>query len=105
MTIEELERVARAFAMLDLTCHQAHVLTTIALHDDDDGVTVKELVDHTGMGQATLARVLGKLGNENRRGKSEPLRLVEVYPDPEERRRYKVRLSRKGRAFLNGLLS
>lgn len=71
----------------------AHVLTLIARHP---GMTMGELMQKTGLSQASCSRNVAALSKHHRLGKS-GYDLVEAIEDPADRRQKRLFLTPKGR--------
>lgn len=60
--------------------------------------TYRELEESLGLSNASISRTLNTL-SEGIRGQTKTLGLVEIYRCPDEGRRYRARLTKKGLAF------
>ena len=78
---------------------QAHCLFLLA-KAGDDGLSLTELSKKADIAMATASRYVGNMGKINR-FKEEGFKLVESFEDPMERRKKIIRLSGKGKAFVN----
>lgn len=83
----------------DMTLNQAIILLAIA---DGRATTQRDLMELTGLSDATASRIVGFLSDYGRRG-ALPLRLVDLHDVPHDRRIKVVRLNAKGRALVEGV--
>ena len=83
------------------TVSSAVSFLTVAAHE---GRSLRELTDLLHTPQTTLSRHLLDLGPRDRKGR-EGLGLVDIRPDPHDRRRNFYYLTRKGQALLETLTS
>ena len=84
-----------------MSIQMARTFITVAL---DEGKSMSEYGQKTGLPQSTISRHLLDLGERNR--KKEPgLNLVVSQRDPEDFRRWTYRLTPKGRDLIQRLLS
>ena len=67
----------------------------IVLHQHPEGIAPSELAAHVGVARATISTMLQRL---------EKAGDVELEEDPQDRRSKRVRLTQKGRTFMNELL-
>lgn len=85
--------------------HRVMLLLLIAQHP---GATVRQLVEWTGLGQASVSRGLSELSDQGRKHpvtkqQTTGLGLVMLVPDPQETRRHSIFLSQKGNALIRTL--
>jgi DNA-binding MarR family transcriptional regulator len=102
MDLRELEGALAAFAVLSPTSfpiHHAQVFLVVAARGH---VTYQEIEEALNLTNSTVSRTVNALGETHRKGYP-GLDLLEVYRDPEEGRRYLVRLTAKGKALLRQL--
>ena len=79
--------------------HHAQVLLFIA---KKESCTYREIESHFDVSNASASRIVHSLGM-NARHRETCLGLVEIYIDPEEGRRYRVRLTKKGKSVIRSL--
>ena len=95
----DLEQFGNAMAVFtaaikekDLPLHHVQILVFIAIHRS---VTYQQLMNYFSLSNAAISRSVNALsGQAKHRASSHD--LVEIYRDPAEGRRYKVKLSNKG---------
>lgn len=81
----------------DMTIPQALSLLLIAKHE---GLSLKELAQHTGVGMASASRYVAAFGRPRKTG-AKGFGLVNAEEDPDERRKKVITLTPKGRSFVN----
>lgn len=99
MDLRQLERALACFHQLapdGIPVHHAMALLRIA---SEGSCTYRELEEALNLSNASISRTLNTL-SEGIRGQTKSLGLVEIYRCPEEGRRYRARLTKKGRALL-----
>jgi len=82
----------------------AHHIQVLLLVARGGSVTYKDLTDALNLSNASISRSVDALGSQPRR-RQEGLGLLEKYPDPDEGRRYRVRLTRRGCAIVRQMCS
>ena len=82
----------------------AHHIQVLLLVARAGSVTYKGLGDALNLSNASISRSVDAMGAQPRR-RQEGLGLLEKYPDPEEGRRYLVRLTRRGHAIVRQMCS
>ena len=91
---ETVQKIDREFPLQYLVCfHQ------IAL---EPGIGVSELSKRTNINLSTTSRIIGALSQW--RNNNAPYELIVIEPDPDERRRKKLYLTKKGEDFLKKLI-
>lgn len=102
MDLDQLARALNAFAAMDPTnfpLHHAQLFIEVARKEQ---CTFAELQEAMSLTNGSVSRTVAALSDVNRHG--EPgFRLVEVFKDPGQPRRYLVRLSPRGKALLKQL--
>ena len=78
-----------------LPLHQVQMVLFIGEHGPA-GCTYAEIENRLGISNAAASRSVNSLSTSARHRKTEPMGLVEVFIDPAEGRRYRVRLTKKG---------
>lgn len=104
MDLAQLQRALGLFATLDPTefpLHRAQLFLVVA-SAGAAGVTFAQLEEALSLTNGSVSRGVASLGEIDRRGGA-GYRLVETFKDPAEPRRFRVRLSAKGRALLRQL--
>lgn len=97
MDLDQLERAFGVFGTLDpgsLPLHHAQVFLFIA---QQESCTYRDIETRFGLSNASASRIVNSLG-EHANHRKTCLGLVEVFIDPAEGRRYRVRLTKKGLA-------
>ena len=84
-----------------LPLHHAQVFVFVA---QKGSVTYREIEVHFAISNASASRTINSLG-ETSGHRKQPLGLVVSYPDPEDGRRLRVRLTKKGEQLLRTLSS
>ena len=101
----DLDRLAAGLQVLGaldpqaLPLHHAAAFVFIALRGS---CTYREIEEHFGVSNASASRTINSLGETSGHRKA-PLGLVVSYPDPEDGRRLRVRLTKKGEQLLRTL--
>jgi DNA-binding MarR family transcriptional regulator len=99
MDLDQLERVLALFAVLDpqMPLHflQAFVLVAAA---PEGSLTYREIEEKLSLTNSSVSRTLNALGERHRKG-DKGHGLIEVFIDPGEGRRYRARLTKRGRAL------
>jgi DNA-binding MarR family transcriptional regulator len=83
----------------DMTMTQFRIFAYIA---ENPGITQRELIEHLGVTDTTGSRTVQLLGSDGTRGKP-GLRLVDVRPDPSDRRQRLLSLTDKGRRLMGDI--
>jgi len=78
-----------------LPLHQVALVLFVGEHGTG-GCTYSAIETRLGISNAAASRSVNSLSTSARHRKTEPMGLVEVFIDPEEGRRYRVRLTKKG---------
>lgn len=97
--LEEIRRI-RAITQTDpdMTLQQLHCLLVIST--EPEGTSLTNIANRVGITLATASRYVSALGKMDRHHR-EGLKLVESFEDPMERRKKIIRLTPKGKAFIN----
>ena len=82
--------------------HQIAMVLFIGEHGPG-GCTYAAIEARLGISNAAASRSVNSLSTSARHRKTEPMGLVEVFIDPEEGRRYRVRLTKKGLTLMRAL--
>jgi DNA-binding MarR family transcriptional regulator len=97
MDLVELQGVLDRFAILDPQM-PLHFLQTFLVVARKDSVTYREIEETLSLTNSSVSRTLNALGDRHRKG-DRGHGLVEVFIDPGEGRRYRARLTKRGRAL------
>ena len=104
MDLGQLARALGVFATLDpieFPLHRAQLLLEVA-NGGQRGRTYGDLEDALSLTNGSVSRSVASLSEVNRHGQA-GYRLVETVKDPDQPRRYRVRLTPRGRALLRQL--
>ena len=82
--------------------HQIAMVLFIGEHGPG-GCTYAAIEARLGISNAAASRSVNSLSTSARHRKTEPMGLVEVFIDPEEGRRYRVHLTKKGLTLMRAL--
>jgi len=99
MDLPQLSRALAVFGALDpgaLAFHHVQLLLVIA---ERESCTYRELELELNFSNASISRSIDSL-TENSNHRKNNLGLVEKFIDPAEGRRYRVRLTRKGKGLI-----
>ena len=99
MALHQLARSLAIFNSLDpsaLPLHHAQVLVFIA---QKGACTYAEIEEEFNLSNASVSRICGALSEVSSRRVS-TLNLIEIYRDPNEGRRHRVRLNARGKAVM-----
>jgi YD repeat-containing protein len=102
MDIRELERALAAFSVLSPTSfplHHAQVFLYVARNGP---CSYEDLEEALALSNSTVSRTVHALGDQHRKG-YDGYGLLDAIRDPQEGRRYSVRLAAKGKALLRQL--
>ncbi len=105
MDRSRLAAALEVFASLSdssLPLHQIQMVLFIGEHSSA-GCTYAAIESRLGLSNAAASRSVNSLSASARHRKTEPMGLVEVFIDPEEGRRYRVRLTKKGLSLMRAL--
>ncbi len=91
--LRELQKLDPEFPLQYAVC-----LSEIAM---DEGLSLTQLSDKTGMALSTVSRIVGALSDYRQKGA--PYKLVKVTISAQERRRKELTLTPKGRAVLESI--
>ena len=101
-------RLAAALEIISSVCdsgiplHQVALLLFVGNHGRG-GCTYAAIETGLGISNAAASRSVNSLSTSARHRKTEPMGLVEKFIDPEEGRRYRVRLTKKGQSLMRAL--
>ena len=82
--------------------HQIALVLYVGEHGPG-GCTYAAIEARLGISNAAASRSVNSLSTSARHRKTEPMGLVEVFIDPAEGRRYRVRLTKKGLNLMRAL--
>ena len=102
MALHQLARALAIFNALDpaaLPLHHAQVLVFIA---QKGAVSYAEIEAEFNLSNASVSRICGALSETSNR-RASTLDLIEIYRDPTEGRRHRVRLNAKGKAVMRSV--
>jgi len=102
MDLDQLARALNAFAAMDpiaFPLHHAQLFLEVARRGH---CTFAELEEALSLTNGSVSRTVAALGETNRHGQP-GYRLLETFKDPDQTRRYQVRLSTRGKALLRQL--
>ena len=102
MDLRQLAHAFEVFGALDpgaLPLHHAQIFLFIA---EEGSTTFRKIEEKFALSNASASRVVNSLSNAARHRQTS-LGLCDVYIDPEEGRRYRVKLSKKGKALYRSL--
>ena len=100
-------RLSAALEVVGSVCdssilHQIAMVLFIGEHGPG-GCTYAAIEARLGISNAAASRSVNSLSTSARHRKTEPMGLVEVFIDPAEGRRYRVRLTKKGLNLMRAL--
>lgn len=99
MDLRQLESALAAFSVLNptqLPLHHVQVFLEVA---KAGSCTYAEIEEALNLANSTVSRTVNALGDTHRKGHP-GFDLLEVHPDPDEGRRFVVRLTAKGKALV-----
>lgn len=102
MDLRELDVALARFASLDparLPIHWPQILVAVALLGDP---TYEDLEKRLNLTNSSISRSVNGMGDHHRLG-GDGLKLLTVTRDPDYGRRYRVRLSARGKALVRDL--
>jgi len=102
MDLDQLAAGLEVLGSLDpgaLPLHHAQVFLFIA---ERESCTYREVEERFGISNASASRIVNSLGEHSGHRKA-PLGLTQVFIDPAEGRRYRVRLTKKGQSVIRSL--
>lgn len=102
MDLRQLERALAAFSVLSPTqfpIHHAQVFLVVAAQGH---CTYEQLEETLNLSNSTVSRTVHALGDKHRKG-YDGHGLLETFKDPDEGRRFMVRLTAKGKALVRQL--
>lgn len=85
-----------------LPLHQVQIVLFVGEHGSS-GVTYAAIEERLGLSNAAVSRSINSLSTHARHRRTEPMGLVRIFIDPEEGRRYRVALTKKGEALMRAL--
>lgn len=102
MDLRELEGGLAAFAVLSPTAFPLHHAQLFLVVAQDGPCSFRHLEEKLNISNGTVSRSVAALGTEHWRGYPGH-GLLEVFRDPDEGRRFQVRLAAKGKALVRQL--
>lgn len=102
MDLVQLARALNAFAAMDPTIFPLHFAQLYLEVARRGQCTFAELEEALNLTNGSVSRTVSALGEVNRSG-GQGYQLLEILKDPDQPRRYLVRLSPKGKALLRQL--
>ena len=102
MGLRQLAAALEIFAGLcepAIPLHHAQLFLQVAA---TESCTYRELEEALGLSNASVSRTVTALADQHRTGRA-GLELLEVFHDPREGRRYRVRLSPRGKKIIKQL--
>ena len=104
MDLDRLEAALAAFSVLEPTALPVHHIQVYLMVARAEPCLYDDIEQRLGLSNASVSRTVNALADTHRTGR-EGLRLLSLSKDPEERRRYRVSLSGRGRALLRQIKS
>lgn len=104
MDLDRLAAVLAAFSVLEPTALPVHHVQAFLVVAQGEPCLYDHIEQQLGLSNASVSRTVNALSDTHRTGR-EGLRLLTITRDPEERRRYLVSLSSRGRALLRQIKS
>jgi DNA-binding MarR family transcriptional regulator len=104
MDLDRLEAALASFSVLEPTALPVHHVQVYLMVARAEPCRYEQIEQELGLSNASVSRTVNALSDTHRTGR-EGLRLLAVTKDPEERRRYLVSLSSRGRALLRQIKS
>lgn len=104
MDLDRLAAALAAFSVLEPTALPLHHVQVFLVAAQSEPCLYDEIERQLGLSNASVSRTVNALSDVHRTGR-EGLRLLKVEKDPEERRRFLVSLSTRGRALLRQIKS
>lgn len=98
MHLSELSRALHILGQVDPHAFPLHHAQILCLISEKGSVTYADIEESLGLSNAGISRSLNTLSDSVRHRKK-CFGLVEIYRDPDEGRRYRVRLTAKGLAL------
>ena len=103
MALDQLARALALFAVLDPQMPLHFLQTFLIVASSTEGsVTYREIEEALNLTNSSVSRTLNALGDRHRKG-DKGHGLIEVFIDPGEGRRYRARLTKRGRALASQL--
>lgn len=102
MDLRQLDRALAVFAALDpaaLPIHWPQILVAVAILGEPTYAEIEELLNLTN---SSVSRSVNAMGQQHRLG-HRGLGLLVTFPDPENGRRYRIKLSSRGKALVRQL--
>jgi DNA-binding MarR family transcriptional regulator len=104
MDLDRLAAAMAAFSVLEPTALPLHHVQVFLVVAQNEPILYDDIERILGLSNASVSRTVNALSVIHRTGR-EGLRLLTVEKDPQERRRYLVSLSARGRALLRQIKS
>ena len=102
MDLRQLESALAAFSVLNPTQLPVHHIEVFLYVARKGSCSYAEIEEALNLSNSTVSRTVHALGDTHRKG-YDGKELLEVYRDPDEGRRYVVRLTAKGKALVRQL--
>lgn len=102
MDLSQLERALAAFSVLSPTQFPIHHMQVFLVVANQGRCTYEDLETALNLSNSTVSRTVHALGDTHRRG-YDGHGLLETFRDPDEGRRFMVRLTAKGKALVRQL--
>lgn len=93
--LQELQKIDAEFPLQYAIC--------LAVITNEEGLSLTDLSQRTGMPLSTVSRAVGALGAKRQKGR--PYHLVEVVVSMEERRKKQLYLTNRGRSLMNSIVN
>ena len=101
--IKKLYSALSLFDQLSPKNMPTHHAQTYLLIGSHSSVTYRDIEKSMGISNASASRIVHALADIKATHRKTNLNLVEIYIDPEESRRYRVRLTSKGKELMKAL--
>ncbi len=97
--LEEMGRI-RTITQIDPDMNLQQLYCLLVIANEPEGTSLTNIANKAGISMATASRYVSALGKIDRHHR-EGLHLVEAFEDPMERRKKIIRLTNKGKSFIN----
>lgn len=104
MDLDKLAAALAAFSVLEPTALPLHHVQVFLVVAQEEPILYEGIERILGLSNASVSRTVNALSDVHRTGR-EGLRLLKTEKDPDERRRYLISLSSRGRALLRQIKS